>query len=61
MTYRPYLIIRPWGWRAEDGTNIPGIGLMYGTKVRAHLTPKEAREMADKLHDLADQTEQENN
>jgi hypothetical protein len=32
---------------------------MHGSKVLAHLTPGEARVMADQLHDYADQTEQE--
>ena len=32
----------------------PGIGLMRGEIIHAHLTPVEARTLADRLHDLAD-------
>lgn len=50
---RPYLKARFWTWKA-DGTEIPGIGLMYGNKIRAHLEPAEAYALANRLVDLAD-------
>lgn len=40
-----------------DGSRTPGIGLYRGRTVVAHATPSEAREMADLLHDMADQLE----
>lgn len=56
---RPFLTIRPYTWKTPDGTETPGVSLKHGGQVKAHLTPAEARAMADKLHDYADQTEQE--
>lgn len=53
MTRRPYLTARPYTWKSKD-TETPGIGLMYGGQIRAHLTPEEARTLADRLHDLVD-------
>lgn len=50
---RPYLKARFWTWKA-DGTETPGIGLMYGDKLRAHLEPAEAYALANRLVDLAD-------
>ncbi|MCQ1999539.1 hypothetical protein [Arthrobacter zhaoxinii] len=55
---RPYVTVRRWEWR-KDGKRTEGIGLMHGASVCAHLTPDEARALADKLHDLADTTEKE--
>lgn len=54
MGKRPYLIVRRWTWKDAAGNETPGIGLMYGTSVKGHLTVTEARTMADRLHDLAD-------
>ena len=54
MTHRPYLKARTWTWKDASGNETPGIGLMQGTSVRAHLTVTEARTLADRLHDLAD-------
>lgn len=51
---RPYLKLMPHTWKAKDGTRTPGMALKYCGLVRAHLTPDEARTLADKLHDLAD-------
>jgi len=56
---RPFLWARDYVWMNPDKTGTPGIGLMYGNKLKAHLTPVEARTMADKLHDLADKVESE--
>lgn len=53
---RPHAQIRVWYWM--DGNHkTPGIGMFHGTAIFAHLTPTEARAMADKLHDLADKME----
>jgi hypothetical protein len=51
---RPYVIPKKYTWKSGDRTETPGIGLLYGTKIRAHLTAKEAYALADKLVDLAD-------
>lgn len=51
---RPYVTPRAWVWHQGDDLRIPGIGLMRGPDIRAHLTPTEARKLADRLHDLAD-------
>lgn len=56
---RPYLKIRRWTWLNDDGSKTPGVALHKTGEVLAHLTPEEARAVADKLHDYADQTEQE--
>lgn len=58
---RPYLKIRRWTWLSEDGSKTPGLALHHAGKVLAHLTPTEARAMADKLHDYADKLDQEQN
>lgn len=57
LKHRPFLTVKPYTWRAPDGTRTPGIALRYGGLIRAHLTPAEARAMADQLHDYADQIE----
>lgn len=54
MTARPYLKPRRWTWKDADGSETPGLGLMRGQSVRAHLTWTEARTLADKIHDLCD-------
>ncbi|RNL51585.1 hypothetical protein [Arthrobacter oryzae] len=54
---RPYLKPRPYIWKDEDRTVTPGIGLMHGGQIRAHLTPAEAYELANQLVDLADHLE----
>ncbi|WP_207346416.1 hypothetical protein [Arthrobacter sp. E3] len=59
MTIRPYLKARPWTWKTQDGPQFPGIGLFRGDRLQAHMTPTEARTVADTLHDLADQIDQE--
>ena len=59
MTRRPFLEIRRYTWKAKDGTETPGVALKFGNQVKAHLTPAEARTMADKLHDYADRAESE--
>lgn len=57
MTRRPRLKLRPYIWKSEDKTETPGIGLMHGLKVRAHLSPAEAYAMANRLVDIADSLE----
>lgn len=51
---RPSITARKRAWFDRDGTRTPGIGLMRGEIVHAHLTPTEARTLADRLHDMAD-------
>lgn len=51
---RPYVKARRWAWLDADGSSTPGVALMQGRTVRAHLTPAEARSLADQLHDLVD-------
>lgn len=51
---RPYIKARSWTWHDADGTSTPGVALMQGRTVRAHLTPAEARTLADRIHDLTD-------
>lgn len=53
---RPFVKLRRWEWK-EASTTTPGIGIFRGEAILAHLTPTEARTMADKLHDYADQIE----
>lgn len=54
-TTRPFMKARYWTWRDYARTETPGIGLFSGNQIQAHLTPTEARDLADKLHDMADQ------
>lgn len=58
MSNRPYLTPKLWEWRDGQGNATPGIALNYGSKLRAHMTPDEARAFADQLHDLADHIEE---
>ncbi|GAA3681925.1 hypothetical protein GCM10023081_20020 [Arthrobacter ginkgonis] len=51
---RPYLKARTRTWRDKDSTATPGIALMRGPSVQAHLTYLEARTLADRIHDLCD-------
>ncbi|WPU08083.1 hypothetical protein SMD14_13005 [Pseudarthrobacter oxydans] len=54
LGYRPYLVPRMWSWKDTERNTTPGIGLFRGQELKAHLTPDEARALADKLHDMAD-------
>jgi len=56
-TRRPFLKARYWTWRDPDANTTPGVGFFTGKQIQAHLTPAEARTLADKLHDMADQIE----
>ncbi|MFJ6355420.1 hypothetical protein [Pseudarthrobacter oxydans] len=51
---RPKLRPLPYTWKAENRTETPGLALMNGSQLRAHLTYAEARKLADKIHDLCD-------
>lgn len=57
--FRPQAKLHKRPWLDKDGTRTPGIALMHGAKVIAHMTPDEARAIADRLHDYADQSDQE--
>ncbi|ALG29712.1 hypothetical protein AOZ07_12460 [Glutamicibacter halophytocola] len=57
--FRPQAKLHKRPWLFKDGTSTPGIALMHRHKVLAHMTPAEARAIADKLHDYADQLEQD--
>lgn len=57
--YRPKVKVRPRVWKNGDGTELPGVAIYGGAGLQAHLTPNQARAMADRLHDLADQLEKE--
>ena len=54
MSYRPYVKAQKYVWLSSDGTGTPGVALMQGKKVRAHLTAAEAASLADRLIDLTD-------
>lgn len=58
MTRRPMLKARTWTWKDAGQPDRPGIGLFLRNDLRGHLTTDEARELADTLHDLADQIEE---
>lgn len=54
MTVRPFAQVRNWTWKHQDRSETPGIGIFHGNRIQIHLTPAEARAMADRLHDMAD-------
>lgn len=58
--FRPQAKLQKRPWLDKDGTRTPGIALMHGAKVIAHMTAAEARAIADKLHDYADQLDKDN-
>lgn len=59
--WRPSASAKKYNWLTPNGETIPGIALMHRHKVLAHMTPAEARAIADKLHDYADQLEKDEN
>lgn len=59
MSYRPFATTRVYTWIDSDGSRSPGVAIMHGQKILAHMTTDEARAMADKFHDLADKLESE--
>ncbi|MGO2779708.1 hypothetical protein [Glutamicibacter arilaitensis] len=58
-TWRPSASAKKYNWLTPNGETIPGIALMHRHKVLAHMTPVEARAMADKLLDYADKIDTE--
>jgi hypothetical protein len=61
MTRRPYIgRIRRFNWlNQHTGNYVPGIGLWHGQRLMAHLTPLEAKQLADRLVDLAELIEEQ--
>ena len=57
---RPYIgRIRRFNWLSKQtGNHIKGIGLWHGARLMAHLTPTEAKQLADRLVDLAELIEE---
>ncbi|GAA4374131.1 hypothetical protein [Paeniglutamicibacter cryotolerans] len=53
--FRPQAKLRIRDWLDKDGTRTPGIAIMHAGKVLAHMSPSEARAIADQIHDYADQ------
>ncbi len=51
---RPRVQPRPYAWKDKDGTRTAGIALWARNGLAGHLTDVEARDLADQLHDLAD-------
>ena len=60
-TWRPSAHAKKYNWQTPNGQTIPGIAIMHRHKVLAHMTPVEARAMADKLREYADQLEKDEN
>lgn len=61
INLRPY-IGKVWHSTWTDrktGEQTPGISMGGASGLAAHLTPDEARTLADQLHDLAEQIESE--
>lgn len=54
---RPYITVRKRAWLDAGGTRTPGIGLMRGRTVCAHLTPSDALALADQIVDMAEALE----
>ena len=55
---RPRLEIVERPWKHPDGDQTPGIALMHGWSVKAHLDFEQARAFADRLHDLCDKADE---
>jgi hypothetical protein len=54
---RPFVKVRNWTWKDQERQATPGLALWGKNGLTAHLTCTEARTLADKLHDMADQLE----
>lgn len=54
---RPKVYARAWAWKDASRNETPGVALFRGNALQAHLTPTEARTLADTLHDMADRIE----
>ena len=59
--FRPQAKLFKRPWLDKDGTRTPGIALMHGAKVIGHMTPAEARSIAEQLLRYADQLEKDEN
>ena len=60
--FRPFVTTQSRAWvDRETGDRVPGIALMHGAKVVAHMTPEEAKAMAEQLLRYADQLEKDEN
>lgn len=59
MTTRPTIRVTRYIWLDPDRHGLRGIALRRGNHILAHYTADEARHLADTLHDLADQLDQE--
>jgi len=57
--FRPTARARTYTWLDRDGTRTRGVALKHRDKILAHMTPEEARALADRLHDLADRLDTE--
>lgn len=51
--------VRPYVWLNGDRRH-PGIGVLSGPRILAHLNADQARHLADQLHDLADDLDRTN-
>lgn len=51
--YRPGADAQIRTWSGDGGVRTPGIALVRNRVLLAHLTPAEARVLADRIHDLA--------
>lgn len=56
----PRVRARTWTWYHPDGSKQPGIAIFTRGTIQAHLTTTQARALADRLHDLADELETSN-
>lgn len=55
---RPHINVRLWAWKSPGAPDVPGVGLFQGgSRLQAHITPAQAHELADLLHDLAEEIE----
>ena len=57
LGFRPKPTVRKRTWVDLDGSRTPGVAIMHAGKVLAHMSPEEARAIADRFNQLADQVE----
>lgn len=55
--FRPKAKIIKRTWVDLDGSRTPGLAIMHAGKALAHMSSEEARAIADRIHDLADELE----
>lgn len=51
---RPRVTAKPYTWLNQSHPETPGIAIWHKKGIAGHLTSREARALADQLHDLAD-------